>query len=51
MKKLDTELSNYSQNVTNLGESVLFDEISLKSLNGKLSVQARRTMFDVFLVF
>ena len=47
MKKLETEMPNYSQTVADLQESVVFEKISLVSANGKLSVQARSMMTDV----
>jgi hypothetical protein len=43
LKKLETRLSDYSQSVADLQDSVLFDEISLGSLNGQLAVQVRST--------
>lgn len=47
MKKLVTRLPNYSQNVADLKESVLFDNISLTSANGRVSVQVRNVVIDV----
>ena len=47
MKKLETKMPNYSQNVADLQESALFDRISLSSVNGRLIVQARCFMFYV----
>ncbi|KAG6381994.1 hypothetical protein JVT61DRAFT_625 [Boletus reticuloceps] len=46
VKKLETNMPNYIQDVADLEESVVFDLISLMSANGRISVQARRLMFD-----
>jgi len=40
VKKLETKLPNYDQNVADLEESVIFESISLSSANGWLSVQS-----------
>ncbi|KAN0081363.1 hypothetical protein V8E55_008987 [Tylopilus felleus] len=40
VKQLETRLPSYNQNVANLEESVLFDVISLASVNGRISIQS-----------
>lgn len=48
MKKLETRLPSYSQNVADLQKSVLFDRIDLTSINGQLNVQVGRSMVSLF---
>jgi len=40
VKKLETKMPNYSQKVADLEKSVFFDQISLTSANGLLSIQS-----------
>lgn len=47
VKQLETRLPSYNQNVANLEESVLFDVISLASVNGRISIQVRSVVINL----